>query len=55
MDRQTLLLLALGSLIASALTVGVCGWILFVREGRSAGPAMPAPEDGTPLEAPQRS
>jgi len=32
MDRQTTLLLALGMLIAAALTVGVSGWVLFVRD-----------------------
>ena len=32
MDRETLLLLALGMVIAAALTVGVCGWVLFVRD-----------------------
>ncbi len=32
MDRQTTLLLAIGMLIAAALTVGVSGWVLFVRD-----------------------
>jgi len=32
MDRQTTFLLALGMLIAAALTVGVSGWVLFVRD-----------------------
>lgn len=32
MDRQTTLLLALGMLIAAALTVGVSGWVLFARD-----------------------
>ena len=41
MDRQTTLLLALGMLIAAALTVGVSGWVLFVRDRRSSGSVMP--------------
>jgi multidrug resistance efflux pump len=32
MTRQTTLLLALGMLIASALAVGVSGWILVLRD-----------------------
>jgi hypothetical protein len=36
MDRQTTLLLALGSLITAALTVGVSGWILLARDRRYA-------------------
>lgn len=32
MDRQTTFLLALGMLIAAALTVGVSGWVLVVRD-----------------------
>ena len=32
MDRQTTFLLALGMLIAAALTVGVSGWVLFARD-----------------------
>ena len=32
MDRQTTFLLALGTLIAAALAVGVSGWVLFVRD-----------------------
>ena len=51
MDRETLLLLALGMLITSALVVGVSGWVLFVRDrhlSRAAhadtGAAGPHPE-----------
>jgi hypothetical protein len=36
MTRQTTLLLALGMLIAAALVVSVSGWILLVRDARSA-------------------
>ena len=36
MDRDSLLLLALGSLVVAALTVGVSGWILVVRDRRFA-------------------
>ena len=32
MDRQTTFLLALGMLIAAALSVGVSGWMLFARD-----------------------
>ena len=50
MDRQTTFLLALAMLIAAALTVGVSGWVLFVRD-RSlvrAGhvPGVAAQDDG---------
>jgi hypothetical protein len=34
MDRQTALLLALGTLVAASLAVGVGGWILLVRDRR---------------------
>ena len=36
MDRDALLLLALGSLVVAGLTVGVSGWVLVVRERRLA-------------------
>ena len=36
MDRQTTLLLSLGSLIAAALAVGIGGWILLARDRRLA-------------------
>ena len=36
MDRDSLFWLALGSLVVAALTVGVSGWVLVVRERRSA-------------------
>ena len=36
MSRDATLLLALGTLTAAALVVGVSGWILFVRERRFA-------------------
>lgn len=36
MDRQTTLLMALGTLIAAALAVGVGGWILLVRDRKLA-------------------
>jgi hypothetical protein len=34
MEREALLLLAIGMLIASALAVGVSGWVLFLRDRR---------------------
>jgi len=37
MDRETLLLLALGLLVVAALTVGVSGWTLFARDRRTRG------------------
>ncbi len=49
MDRQTTFLLALGMLIAAASAVGVCGWILFVRDRASAKVGLvtaPAPTEG---------
>ncbi len=36
MDRETALLLALGMLIAASVAVGVSGWVLLIRERRSA-------------------
>jgi hypothetical protein len=36
MDRETLLLTALGMLVVAALTVGVSGWMLFLRDRRLA-------------------
>lgn len=46
MDRQTLLILALGLLAAAGLTVSISGWILFARSRRA--PATPGPgEDGS--------
>lgn len=48
MDRETLLLLALGMLTAAALIVGLSGWTLLVRDRRLtrsiAGPVEPHPE-----------
>jgi hypothetical protein len=35
MDRETLLMLALGLLVLGALTVGACGWTLFARDRRA--------------------
>jgi hypothetical protein len=35
MDRDSLLLLALGSLVVAAFTVGVSGWVLVLRERRA--------------------
>ncbi len=35
MDRETLLLLALGLLVVAALTVGVSGWTLFAHDRRT--------------------
>jgi hypothetical protein len=36
MERETILLLALGMLVAAALVVGVSGWVLLLRDrGRS--------------------
>ena len=36
MDRETVLLLALGMLIASSLAVGISGWWLLIRDRRLA-------------------
>jgi hypothetical protein len=36
MVRETALLLALGMLIASSFAVGVCGWLLLIRDRRLA-------------------
>ncbi len=36
MDRQSTLLLALGLLIAAAAIVSLSGWVLFVRDRRTA-------------------
>jgi hypothetical protein len=44
MSRETLLLLALGMLIAAALAVGVSGWILFARDHRLARSAPRSPQ-----------
>jgi len=47
MDRQATLLLALGLLVAAAAFVSLGGWILFVRDRRSAhaSPTDPQLED----------
>jgi hypothetical protein len=50
MDRETLLLLALGMLIASAFIVGVAGWILVGRDRRLARAAHTS-ADGVHPEA----
>jgi hypothetical protein len=42
MDRQTTFLLALGMLVAAALTVSVSGWVLFLRD-RSLSKALADP------------
>ena len=34
MDRESLLLLSISMLIAAAVTVGIGGWVLFVRDRR---------------------
>jgi hypothetical protein len=36
MDRESVLLLALGMLIAASLAVGASGWILLIRDRRQA-------------------
>ena len=38
MDRESALLVALGMLIASSLTVGISGWVLLIRDRRSTRP-----------------
>ena len=38
MDRESALLVALGMLIASSLAVGISGWVLLMRDRRSASP-----------------
>jgi hypothetical protein len=50
MDRDALLLLALGSLVVAALSVGVSGWILVVRERRYAAGAPAGGHRGAPEE-----
>jgi hypothetical protein len=50
MDRDSLLLLALGSLVVAALTVGVSGWILVVRERRFASATPTAGHHEAPEE-----
>jgi hypothetical protein len=45
MDREPLLLTALGMLVAAALTVGISGWVLFVRDRRLAHAASHAAGD----------
>jgi hypothetical protein len=48
MDRQTTFLLALGMLIAAALSVGVSGWVLFARDRalvRLGHPVSTGPQD----------
>ena len=49
MDRDSLLLLALGSLVVAAFAVGVSGWVLVVRERRLAA----ASPTGDHREAPE--
>lgn len=51
MDRETLLLLALGMLIAAALAVGVCGWLLFARDRRLSKTAHALAGDASHHEA----
>jgi hypothetical protein len=36
MDRETALLVALGMLIASSFAIGISGWVLVIRDRRSA-------------------
>ena len=53
MDRQTTFLLALGLLIASALAVGVSGWVLWAREralAKIGRTGLPIPTDGAHRE-----
>jgi hypothetical protein len=50
MDRDALLLLALGSLVVAALTVGVSGWVLVVRERRLATGSPAGRHHGAPEE-----
>jgi hypothetical protein len=50
MDRDALLLLALGSLVVAALSVGVSGWVLVVRERRYAAGAPTGGHHGAPEE-----
>jgi hypothetical protein len=52
MDRETLLLLALGMLVAAALVVGVSGWVLFARDRRLLKAAHATSGDAVPPEAP---
>jgi hypothetical protein len=42
MDRETTFLLALGLLIAAAAVVSASGWILFVRDRRTARALSPS-------------
>ncbi|HSL12120.1 MAG TPA: hypothetical protein VLA82_12465 [Actinomycetota bacterium] len=50
MDRDSLLLLALASLVVASLTVGVSGWVLVVRERRYAAGAPTRDHHGAPEE-----
>jgi hypothetical protein len=50
MDRDSLLLLALGSLVVAALTVGASGWILVLRERRLATGSPAGRHHGAPEE-----
>ena len=43
MDRETLLLLALGMLIVAALAVGISGWVLVTRDRRLASASHAGP------------
>jgi hypothetical protein len=45
MSRESLLVLALGMLIAAALAVGVSGWMLFARDHRLARSAPRSPQE----------
>jgi hypothetical protein len=38
MDRESALLISLGMLIASSLAVGISGWVLLIRDRRTAPP-----------------
>ena len=51
MERETLLLLTLGMFIAAALAVGVCGWMLFVRDRRLVKAGHATAGDGAHHEA----
>jgi len=39
MDRQSLLLVAVSTLIVAATAVGISGWVLFLRDRRLVRPA----------------
>jgi hypothetical protein len=48
MDRDATFLLSLATFAVAALSVGVCGWVIWSR-GRAPRTAAPPPSDHPPL------